>query len=303
MDKCIFCNNSLEAYSDSKMIYYVKCPCCGEYEITEEAFEDLPHELENKYKKKKHLISGYLREVNELGIKADLIKTNNLELFINNSYVPTNMIGKIDKLLMFINRRTEYFGQEISRDDLRCASICYAFNAKELESYIDVLFQYGDLQKGPFTGLMLTVKGFNRIYELERKKVNSHQAFVAMWFSDSMNAIYEKYIYQAIIDSKEKNFFKALRIDKIEHINKIDDQIIAEIRKSRFLIADFTGQRGGVYYEAGFAHGLGIPVIWTCRKDEIDNLHFDIRQYNCIVWESGEELYDKLKNRIEAVIV
>ncbi len=37
----------------------------------------------------------------------------------------------------------------------------------------------------------------------------------------------------------------------------------------RFMIADFTGHRGGVYFEAGFAHGLGIPVIWTCREDQL----------------------------------
>jgi hypothetical protein len=41
------------------------------------------------------------------------------------------------------------------------------------------------------------------------------------------------------------------------------------------LVADFTGQRGGVYWEAGFAQGLGIPVIRTCKSDELWKLHFD----------------------------
>ena len=57
-----------------------------------------------------------------------------------------------------------------------------------------------------------------------------------------------------------------------------------------------------MYFEAGFAMGLGRPVIWTCRKDDIDNAHFDTRQYNHIVWENEKELYEKLKNRIEATI-
>lgn len=68
------------------------------------------------------------------------------------------------------------------------------------------------------------------------------------------------------------------------------------------MIADFTGNRNGVYFEAGFAMGLGIPVIWTCRKDHIDNVHFDTRQYNHIVWETPEELREKLTYRIEATI-
>ena len=59
---------------------------------------------------------------------------------------------------------------------------------------------------------------------------------------------------------------------------------------------------GGVYYEAGFAHGLDIPVIFCCRKDVLEKVHFDTRQYNHIVWEKPEELREKLANRIAAVI-
>ena len=93
-----------------------------------------------------------------------------------------------------------------------------------------------------------------------------------------------------------------MRIDLKQHINKIDDEIIAEIRNSKFLIADFTGNRGGVYYEAGFAYGLGIPVIWTCKKEDISELHFDTRQYNHITWTNSEDLYIQLVNRIKATI-
>ena len=100
--------------------------------------------------------------------------------------------------------------------------------------------------------------------------------------------------------------YRPMRIDRKEHINKIDDEIVAEIRRSRFLVADFTqgadGARGGVYYEAGFAHGLGLPVIFTCREDAVDQLHFDTNHYNHIVWATPEELREKLRNRILAVI-
>ena len=100
--------------------------------------------------------------------------------------------------------------------------------------------------------------------------------------------------------------YNPLRIDQKEHINKIDDEIIAEIRRSKFLISDFTqgsdGARGGVYYEAGFAHGLGLPVIFTCRGDSLDNLHFDTNHYNHIVWTNSADLREKLTQRILAVM-
>jgi hypothetical protein len=48
--------------------------------------------------------------------------------------------------------------------------------------------------------------------------------------------------------------------------------------------------------------GLGLPVIWTCRKDDIKDLHFDIRQYNCIDWSEADELATRLQQRIEAML-
>ena len=96
--------------------------------------------------------------------------------------------------------------------------------------------------------------------------------------------------------------YEPLRIDSKQHNGKIDDEIMASIRAPRFVVSDFTGNRGGVYYEAGFAHGLGLPVIFMCREG--DELHFDIRQYNCIFWkpENFEDAQSRLKNRILATL-
>ena len=78
--------------------------------------------------------------------------------------------------------------------------------------------------------------------------------------------------------------------------------MIAQIRSASFVVADFTGHRGGVYFEAGFALGLDLPVIWTCKKDDMKDLHFDIRQYNTIDWETPEDLARRLQHRIEATV-
>jgi hypothetical protein len=131
---------------------------------------------------------------------------------------------------------------------------------------------------------------------------NREQAFVAMWFNESMHGPYENGVEAAVRTCG----YRPLRIDRKEHNNRIDDEILAEIKKSRFLIADFTSApekpRGGVYFEAGFALGLGIPVIWTCRSDVFDHIHFDTRQFNHIVWSTEAELKLGLTNRIQATI-
>ncbi|NJO36114.1 MAG: nucleoside 2-deoxyribosyltransferase [Rhodospirillales bacterium] len=155
---------------------------------------------------------------------------------------------------------------------------------------------------GPGDNVRLTLAGYNHVAAMHAKKVNSKQAFIAMWFSEDMSKVYDDAIEPGVRDAG----YNALRIDRKEHNNKIDDEIIAEIRQSRFVVADFTSEpqrpRGGVYFEAGFAYGLGLPVIWTCRSDLIGEVHFDTRQYNHIVWQDNDGLRVALKNRILAVV-
>lgn len=150
--------------------------------------------------------------------------------------------------------------------------------------------------------LVLQPLGFKYLDDIDGVGLQSDQGFIAMWFDPSMDRIASDGIGAGIEDAG----YKAVRIDKKEHADKIDDQIIAEIRRSRFVVADFTSEphkpRGGVYYEAGFARGIGIPVIWTCREDFIAQVHFDTRQFNHILWKTPEELRAKLAVRISAVI-
>ncbi len=145
--------------------------------------------------------------------------------------------------------------------------------------------------------------GYARLAESEADTVFT-QAFIAMWFDSSMDDAFDNGIAPAV----ESAGYQPFRIDRKPNVVKIDDEIVGEIRRSRFLVADFTQYareaRGGVYFEAGFAMGLGIPVIFACRKDVVDanNLHFDTRQYAHIVWENPEQLRVDLLNRIRARI-
>lgn len=148
-------------------------------------------------------------------------------------------------------------------------------------------------------GIRIKPRGWEQIGKWkEDAPTATKQAFVAMWFAQEMDAFYRDAIKPAI----ESAGFDCKRIDSVEHNNKICDEIVAEIRKSRFIVADFTGQRCGVYFEAGFGMGMGLPVIWLVRKDDVDKLHFDTRQYNHIVYDSADDLKAKLYNRIAATI-
>jgi hypothetical protein len=156
----------------------------------------------------------------------------------------------------------------------------------------------GYLGKGNRDGsFTITPIGWDFIGTFRFALPQTNQAFVAMWFDGSMHPSWTFGIRLGV----EAAGYRAIRVDKQEHNNRIDDEIVAEIRKSKFTVADFTGQRGGVYFEAGFTLGLGRPVIWLCRDDALSEVHFDTRQYNFIVWTIND--LDKLAKAIEHRIV
>jgi hypothetical protein len=152
-------------------------------------------------------------------------------------------------------------------------------------------------RRSPQSQAEITAQGFLAFEEKQLAAGRSSQGFVAMWFNDEVQPAFDSGIGPAIRDTG----YDPLRVDLVPHEGKIDDRIIAEIRRSRFVVADFTGHRGGVYYEAGFAHGLALPVIFTCRDDHLNNLHFDVRQYNTIVWKEPNDLRRQLHNRLLAL--
>ena len=184
----------------------------------------------------------------------------------------------------------------------------------ELEYLADSLAERGLIEKGrQLRGYYMATEGFLYIVtasgyiEIERLQAErkSDQCFVALWFNPTTEILYDNAIAPAVLAAG----YQPIRIDRqTDFLGKIDDQIIAEIRRSRFLIADFThdegGARGSVYYEAGFAHGLDIPVIFTCRNDQIDDLHFDTNHFLHLAWSANapDRLIEPLKNRILANI-
>lgn len=86
----------------------------------------------------------------------------------------------------------------------------------------------------------------------------------------------------------------------------IDNQIRAAIRASRFVIADLSLDNNGAYFEAGFAEGLGLPVIYTCEASKFDarTTHFDTNHMHTVKWdgasltEAGNVLIATIRNTL-----
>ena len=165
----------------------------------------------------------------------------------------------------------------------------------------------------------LTLLGHEFVSNLGLQSTSQDSIFVAMWFGDTL---VNDYFRNAVKPAIEAAGYRCVRIDETHHNERIDEQILAEIRKSRAVIVDMTcglaaphewsaseivgAPRGGVYFEAGYAAGLNIPIIWTVERDRAEHenvVHFDVRQYNQYRWDCDhEENLKFLQARIEATL-
>jgi len=146
----------------------------------------------------------------------------------------------------------------------------------------------------------VTAEGLIYLDELNHRAGVGDQGFVAMWFSEEVADLWTVALEPGIRTAG----YHPVRIDLAEYEGRVDDEIIAQIRRSRFVVADLTGHRGGVYYEAGFAEGLGLPVYLTCREDEMEKVHFDVNHYRFSTWKPDalEEFAETIRKRVEADI-
>lgn len=276
----------------------IECPQCGRYflvgpEAIVRSFA-WPDEIRKP-------LSCAARQASEIGEPIRISRDNAQDLA--RPHMNTRVSDNQERLLREIARRAVRPPAGAAfrlADDF---TLIDCFNAQEFEWYVE----WSKLQNlvlvtgagpGAWT-LTLSMNGWNSVQPTPRPGGTPGRCFVAMWFSDETRTAYENGIEPAIFDAG----FKPIRIDRKEHNNEIPDEIIAEIRNAEFMVADFTGQRAGVYYEAGFAMGLGRKVIWCCKKDQIEKLHFDTNHRNHIDWQTPEELRKRLYTRIRATIL
>lgn len=193
------------------------------------------------------------------------------------------------------------------------ANVCFKnlfYNSKFYEDFSNTLSSAYDnnsldqkkgvnLLLGHITGLGKMLKhGYLKDQFAGINNEASSKCFVAMSFDEDLEDIFSVGIMPAI----KSLGYEAIRVDKVHHNEKIDSKICELINQSRFVVADFTRQRNGVYYEAGYAKGLGLPVVQTCQQTEFDKLHFDIKTIHTIGYSTASKLQILLKEHVEKSI-
>ena len=293
-DRCPICDTRAQEINsgDHGNEILWDCARCGKYWL----FQSGHSFLRNSDPVGRANISGFVYDQNKLGLEPKL--TRGLLKQIVSRPLPS--VGeRAERLLIEVVRCQKKLGDHVDVYVPWWIAATYSLDEYELQFLVRMLSEKGFIRQLSESGeCEILPNGHVEADNLNRRMRQEDKAFIAMSFDPLLLAAYEHGFRIGIM----RAVYDPIRMDRVEHVNRIDDEIIARIRTSLFVVADFTGHRGGVYFEAGFALGLGLPVIWTCRKDDMKHLHFDVRQYNTIDWESYDELASRLQHRVEAMI-
>jgi Zn ribbon nucleic-acid-binding protein len=307
--KCPICNEQDALIVDNDHdVRVVECPLCGHYNLSW-VREKIPPSVP------KHILSGVTRNVWDiLGYNFDLtsVTTESMVALRKSSPIPipnsTDISAKADLILKYYARKYNIPGIFFNPNHATEFSVGFCSNRDEFKLCFDYLISSNYIEliiegpkEWPSYWHRITPTGWAYLSGIGADA--KEQGFIAMAFRlATSDELHTAGLNVGITNAG----YHPLRIDRKDHNNRIDDEIVAEIRKSKFVVADLTGKNAGSYFEAGFAMGLGKPVIWTCQQSEIDagNVHFDTRQYSIVPWEPNNlaDFAKRLTQRIEATI-
>lgn len=215
-----------------------------------------------------------------------------------------DVLKEAEQLLLRIYTINKKFGAYIPQEDIFSAldadmnhekrgEICFLIEDVLIKS-LEFLVPAVNKKK-----YKISAEGFKFLHESFYKLSPSNSVFCALWFNDKT----EKLWFQGIEPAVKSANYIARRIDNEHFTEDVIAQMLILINSSKFVIADLTGNRGGVYYEAGYAKARGLPVIFTCKENSMrsdDPPHFDVNHYPILVWndDSLNEFSNKLYARI-----
>lgn len=294
-ESCPVCKSELKNKYAQGERYFFECPRCGPYSLSYEAKHDLARYLDRDDTAPARLSYALYRMTKRQ--QGAMVTNDLLENILKNMELPRPH-EQLENLVLWLGENQPSMGAAIQVAD----QVIAAVGTTDMESVGFLTSQA--IEAGLINGevvqqtsrsecyipsAQLTLEGWKQFDELQRGKSSSRMAFMAMQFGDpELDRIYQDHFKRAVAASG----FDLKRLDEGQPAGLIDDRLRVEIRQSRFLIADLTHHNKGAYWEAGYAEGLGKPVIYTCRKDVFDGKaiapHFDTNHHLTVVWSPND---------------
>ncbi|GGH20949.1 hypothetical protein [Paenibacillus segetis] len=290
---CLFCDEivSIEAHGDYDRFIGCSCSPGRYYNLLRDSYKPihlLPHQ---KKREMLHVISAYIRELTDCDEKVTL-SADDLESIVNSPDIPVTVEDKGNRLLQYLYRHSDAPGEPIVIQPLsRNHNLTYSPNLQELVYIIDKLSNERLLIREGIT-FKLTDEGWSVAAASTGGKklkpcivlISDDEDLRTEWMEQLLPKVEQcGYLPRVVTHSKTQSY---------------EDYSLEFIADNKLIIADLTGQSPGVYFTAGYALGLNIPVIWTVNRSEADKLVVQLQDIRPMVWDTVEELAVILQQRL-----
>lgn len=300
-EKCPICGDNNSIISYEYPYFYCKCPICGKFFIDEHILDNLKISKYDLNKLKAYLyyhksnMRPFLIDAKRYSEAVDETWKHiyNLTPEMVDNWYPKTFADKIDKILLYLNKKTQYIGEKVEYSYLELLDI-YMIDSKDIDANSLIPNKYKDqinylsefLKESGYMSIsapsyingakwsnkvtfQLNPKGLARVDDLQKSQSNNKNVFVSMAFNDGTKDT-RNAIRQGIIGAG----YSAEFIDEIIHNHQIVPEMLRLIRECRFLIMDITDPNFGAYYEAGYAAGLNKEVIVCCKREVFERKIF-----------------------------
>ena len=294
----------------------IHCPRCGRFQVqtlAETQLMNSPPAFPPQ-----HLLSGLCRNTwdilgEKLLITVDLFKSWTELDKVAKLVLPrdTDLATKGDYLLKYLRRRSKSLAECVTLSPSELA-VGFCANKNELLFCLRYLAEKNLIEedsaaprKGPQQSAGLTYRltpaGWAALDAATATKTRPI-AVVTLSLDKDADTLWT----QGLSAGAQAAGFTAVRVDSKEHGNKINDEIVVDLRHADCVVADLTGQNPLAYFEAGLATGLGKPVFWTCEESEARDkkIFLETRQYLVTTWtrDKLDDFSRRLAQRIEAAL-
>ena len=290
MQNCIICGTPGTSRTATLQAARYDCPRCGSFILASDAELALESAIA-QVPLRASLMSHALRRTPTTGTMHP-IKQGELSAFWSAARLPTPL-EQADRLILFIgdNQPTPDDWVEITPLALS-ALLGIAITSDKGWAWLNgqlkpkELYNLKESQNGKIR-LRLSMEGWKKHGALKKERNESRTAFMAMKFGEpELDRAVAEYFKPAV---KRAGFELRILTDQ-QPAGLIDDQLRAALLSTRFVVADLTHGSSGAYWEAGFAEGRGIPVIYTCERTAWNEkkTHFDTNHMATIIWDESE---------------
>ncbi len=310
LNKCPVCQSEptkREPDNRGRDVVHFTCPLCGEFTFSGSLVEDIAHTIRT-VPGSELKISHAIRLMQQSTRRPELYTDTVQEILKIKLPKPKE---QADLMIRWLAENLPSPGKTI---DINAAHHMSIMGAESPEGFMLVMNHL--LESGMLTGHLnknlssrnsiigtLSFMGWNYYEELKRGRKNYRKAFMAMKFGDAeLNQIVDKVFKVAANHAG----FELKLLSDTPKAGLIDDRLRVEIQASDFVVADLTHDNQGAYWEAGYAEGLGKPVIYTCKKSKFDDAktHFDTNHHLTVIWDFDrqEQAIADLKATIRATL-